>query len=555
MSASTFRTGVLGLLITAAASVATAQTKGDFNGDGHADVAIGMPFRTVGTAEGAGAVEVRYAAAGSPMLGTAQLLHADVDGVAGEAEEADFFGQALATADFNHDGYADLAVGVPGEDVGTIVDAGAVVVLYGSASGLTGVGSQEWTSDTPGVVGRSESGDFFGRTLAAAGNNGWILTAGGDYVLGGGFLAIGAPYEDLAVRFFPDPIPRNVKDAGAVTVLYFDGLEGLTATDSQEWTENSPDVLGSAEEDDHFGWALAIGFLGFSGEEDLAIGIPGEDVGTIVDAGGVTILYALGNYRLSATGNQSWNQDSPGVPGAAEAEARFGAALAAGTDGLDQCRCGDLAIGIPGQTVDGFREAGAVVILRKDPAAGYAPMTATLAQLWHANVPGVPDTAEMFDNFGATLAMGDFNGDHNDDLAIGAPSEDQAGPWEPGWIQNVGAVTVLYASRPAGGLTTAGSQLWTQGTAGVADNPEEGDRFASALAAFDVDWDGREELIIGVPFEDLSSLAGPLPDVGGFHVLHGSDAGLTTDGWLFNILWTQGTGPRAPFAEYGSVIQ
>jgi hypothetical protein len=46
-----------------------------------------------------------------------------------------------------------------------------------------------------------------------------------------------------------------------------------------------------------------------------------------------------------------------------------------------------------------------------------------------------------------------------------------------------------------------------------------------------------------------------LPDAGGFHVLHGSDAGLTTDGgWLFNMLWTQGTGPRAAFGNYGSVI-
>ena len=37
-------------------------------------------------------------------------------------------------ADFNGDGYEDLAVGVPGENVGSIVDAGAVHVFMGPQS-------------------------------------------------------------------------------------------------------------------------------------------------------------------------------------------------------------------------------------------------------------------------------------------------------------------------------------------------------------------------------------------------------------------------------------
>src|ERR671912_1857643 len=40
-----------------------------------------------------------------------------------------------AAGDFNGDGFADLAVGAPGEDVGAAGDAGAVNVLYGSAGG------------------------------------------------------------------------------------------------------------------------------------------------------------------------------------------------------------------------------------------------------------------------------------------------------------------------------------------------------------------------------------------------------------------------------------
>jgi hypothetical protein len=52
-------------------------------------------------------------------------------------------------ADFNHDGFADLVVGVPFEDIGSISDAGAVNVLYGSAAGPTGVNDQQFCRERP----------------------------------------------------------------------------------------------------------------------------------------------------------------------------------------------------------------------------------------------------------------------------------------------------------------------------------------------------------------------------------------------------------------------
>src|SRR5204863_4709421 len=48
---------------------------------------------------------------------------------------------ASVHSDFNGDGFADLAIGVSSEDVGTIADAGAVNVLYGSAAGLQATGA------------------------------------------------------------------------------------------------------------------------------------------------------------------------------------------------------------------------------------------------------------------------------------------------------------------------------------------------------------------------------------------------------------------------------
>src|SRR6185503_11402125 len=58
-------------------------------------------------------------------------------------------------ADFNHDGFADLAVGAPFEDLGGLADGGAVNVVYGSSTGLAGTGSQVFTQDSPGVPGNA----------------------------------------------------------------------------------------------------------------------------------------------------------------------------------------------------------------------------------------------------------------------------------------------------------------------------------------------------------------------------------------------------------------
>ena len=72
-------------------------------------------------------------------------------------------------ADFNNDGFADLAVGVVGENLGAVGNAGAVNVLYGSAGGLTGAGSQLFTQDSPGVPDSVEFDDLFGEALPVSG--------------------------------------------------------------------------------------------------------------------------------------------------------------------------------------------------------------------------------------------------------------------------------------------------------------------------------------------------------------------------------------------------
>ena len=76
------------------------------------------------------------------------------------------FGGSLANGDYDGDGFDDLAIGVRGEDIGAIKDAGAVNLPYGSASGLTTAGDQLWHQSVRGVLGGSETGDVFGSQLS-----------------------------------------------------------------------------------------------------------------------------------------------------------------------------------------------------------------------------------------------------------------------------------------------------------------------------------------------------------------------------------------------------
>jgi hypothetical protein len=100
------------------------------------------------------------------VLSLAAVTWLAAPGLAQAVQTASSVTAASVRADFDNDGFADLAVGVSSEDVGAIVDAGAVNVLYGSAGGLSGSGSQLFTQDSSGVVDAAEAGDQFGYALA-----------------------------------------------------------------------------------------------------------------------------------------------------------------------------------------------------------------------------------------------------------------------------------------------------------------------------------------------------------------------------------------------------
>jgi hypothetical protein len=381
------------------------------------------------------------------LTGTgSQLFTQDSPGVGEAAEFFEFFGSRLAVGDFDNDTFDDLAVGVGGEDVGSIEDGGAVNVLYGSAAKLAGIGSQLFTQNSPGVVSVAEEFDFFGGTLAAGDFNNDTFDD----------LAVGVGGEDVG----------SIVDGGAVNVLYGSAAK-LTGAGSQLFTQDSPGVGSGAEAGDSFGGPLAGDFNNDT-FDDLAIGVPGEDVGSIVDGGAVNVLYGSA-AKLTGAGSQVFTQDSPGVGSGAEEGDLFGLALAAGDFNKDGFA--DLAVGIPFESVGTISFAGAVNVLY----GSAAKLTGVGSQIFTQDSPGVVSVAEEFDFFGDALAAGDFDNDTFADLAVGVSLEDV------GAIRSAGAVNVLYGS--AAKLTGVGSQLFTQDSPGVGSGAEAFDVFGRALAA------------------------------------------------------------------------
>jgi hypothetical protein len=289
----------------------TVLSAGDFNADGRFDLAIGSPLETLGSTLLAGVVTVVYGSASGLDGAGRQLWHANVANVPTTASQADRFGSAVATGTLNGDQFADLAIGIPGETVGTSSAAGAVVVLYGSGTGLqapaTGNVAQLWTQASSSVFGPAELNDGFGSALAA-----------GDFD-GNGVkdLAVGVPGEDLTAG----------SNAGTVNVIY-GSSSGLSVTQGTSPIAIVQSSFGEPiEPGDQFGSTLSAWNFGRSAQADLAMGAPLEDIGTLVDAGAMFVIYGGTTGLKPATSTvQTWTQNSANVPDAAEAGDQFGKA-------------------------------------------------------------------------------------------------------------------------------------------------------------------------------------------------------------------------------------
>jgi hypothetical protein len=357
--------------------------------------------------------------------------------------------------DVNGDGYADLVVGSPLEDVGSVRDAGSFYELFSHASGVTGTGSVAFTQDTSGVPGVVETGDQFGYSQAS-----------GDFN--------GDGYADVAVSSNTEAV-GSTKDMGTVTVFY-GSPTGLKASGSKLLSVDG-------QTGDFTGESMAVGDFNGDGYADLAFSQAGEG----------DVMVSLGSASGLTNFEVRWSQASPGVPGTDHPGEAWGLSVAAGDvngDGFD-----DLAVGAPFD----YDEKGT-----SDPTGSATViygsskgLTGTGAQRFTPDTAGVPGSSHTFgksdipDDFGWQVVLADFNGDGKADLAVSAPGTPVT---DSAKHEDAGTVTVLYSNGAT--IGTAGAQLVTQATAGMPGSPGKGDRMGWTMAAGNSNGDGYADLAI-----------------------------------------------------------
>lgn len=453
----------------------------DFNGDGWADAALSAPGEDIGSVKNAGAVNVRYGedpgiTQDRPVFGIARLrpqFLSQSGPITGATETNDYFGDVTTSGDFNGDGYDELVIGVPREDVGSQRDAGAIHVLNGGPAGLDARRERSFDQNGP-IPGYAESGDRFGAALAA-----------GDFNHDG--------FDDLVVG-----VPGENASQGYLALIY-GTANGLNDSGSVSIGQYGP-VVGVAETGDEFAASLAADDLNADGFDDLAIGAPGEAFGTRTNVGMSHLLMGSAN-GLTTAGNYAVAQGD-GAPGAWAGGERFAASLATGDVTGDGAA--DLVVGTPGDWVRSQRSAGSATVLHGSPSSRVGTNASVLTQSG-----ALPGGAEANDAVGASVAVGDLDEDGYGDVIVGAPDES--------FGSSTGAGMVGIAFGAEGGVSGSGSIA--QGTAPLTGyGAEWGDHFGAHLEILDRNGDGLADITVGVPGENLGSIV----DSGTMHFFDGA---------------------------------
>jgi hypothetical protein len=390
--------------------------------------------------------------------------------------------------DFDGDGYRDVVLPIPTARIGDGVGLGAVVVLYGSANGVSAGGRRQVITElSPGVPAEVAESASFGQATATA-----DLNRDG--------------YADLVIG-----APRGGDSTGTVTVMWGsrNGLrQGTLLPKPVSYFSNYGEDVAALS----------------AGPGDRAQVVVGGEYASVVfkgpfsssgtygsvtygprDRGSLPGSVALGDFDRDGMPDQvDFGPRVKALTGSPVRLNRTGAAagtvldsgngLIAATGDVNGDGYADLVVGDPltpwEQGVDG--QLGGRVVVWRGSAGGITPDTEP--EVISQDTTGVPGTSEKGDIFGAAVAVADLNRDGAAEIIVGAPHE------TVGTVSRTGMVTVIPGRRT--GPLGAGSYSFHQNTPGVPSVNETTDCFGTTVSAGDVNRDGRPELFIGAACEN-----------------------------------------------------
>ncbi|MTH94930.1 FG-GAP repeat protein, partial [Roseibium sp. RKSG952] len=444
---------------------------GDFNGDGHTDLAIGAP----GTGDNDGAVYVIYGEEGGiPDVDLSDI--ADGEGgfmVSPETSSDDaFLGESVTFGDVNGDGLDDLVVGATNQDDGE----GAAYVILGTDETLEEVSLDEVAEGNGGYKISFENGNdetYVGVSVATLDMN-------------------GDGYDEVAVSNWPDD------DDGEVFVV----LGSDEVPDSVDLADIAEGDGGFAytSEGEALGDSIATGDINGDGLEDLVIGAEYANENDTTDdayvSGAAYIVYGAEDLPdVSAPINIAESVDGESVVeinGATDGR-ETGFSVATGDvngDGHDDV----LLQSLTGYTVDDVEVSGsAYVVLGSDNLAATVELDDVSDGVGGYEI-SFEDTSSVV--YMETVASSDLNGDGYDDLLITGFSftDDTYESWES-------SVYVVFGQEE-----TPASMTFETIEAGVGGFVIEDSGSETILGSegavqggFDLNDDGLEDFIAGAP--------------------------------------------------------